>query len=83
MATFAGSVQGVVVQMTMLALPAEVRPLTIGNFTKIAGSVAVGVFHLRLRERGLRAGAPVDRLLRLIDEPFSTKLAKARMISAS
>ena len=38
MAKFAGSVHGVVVQITMLAWPAN-SPRTIGNFTYTAGSV--------------------------------------------
>ena len=76
MATLAGSVHGVVVQMTMLAFPAR-GPETMRELDKNRGIHAVRIFHLRLRERRLRPGAPVDWLLALVNEPLFHERGKS------
>ena len=53
----------------MLALPASVAGYD--RKLHVDGRVfAVLIFDFGLRERGLRAGAPKDRLLRFVDQPF-------------
>ena len=67
MARLAGKVHGVVVQMAMLALSfafaARDRELDVNG-----GVVAFLIFDFGFGQRGLRAGAPENRLLRLINE---------------
>ena len=69
MARLAGNVQGVVVQMAMLALSFH-SPVATGNLHVNRGVVALLIFHFGFGERGLRAGAPEDRLLRLVHQAF-------------
>ena len=74
MARLAGNVQGVVVQMAMLALASsasgELASTHDWKFDVNGGVVAVLIFHFGFSEGGLRAGAPEDRLLRLVHQAF-------------
>ena len=73
MARLAGNVQGVVVQMAMLAFASafgRTRSTHDRKFDVNGGVVAVLIFHFGFSEGGLRAGAPEDRLLRLVHQAF-------------
>ena len=70
MARLAGNVQGVVVQMAMLALSSFHSPRSDRKLHVNGGVVALLIFHLGFGESGLRAGAPEDRLLRLVHQAF-------------